>query len=163
MLRRLPVLAILLAFGSPAWAETLSCPDMSQAVQAGSCPTKAELEYGFNGYCSDNARMMDKETICNDFELYRQLKDNSLWEAGEFHGYLSCNLKPDQIRGAKAVSVSVGRAPGTMQRVACTYDNGMVMATRTRSTCTSSGATSVECTAPAPRGAAPSDTRSPAQ
>jgi hypothetical protein len=144
MLRRLPVLAILLAFVPPAWAETLACPDMSQAVQAGSCPTKAELEYGFTGFCSDNARMMDKETICNDFELYRQRKDNSLWEAGEFHGYLSCDQKPDQIRSAKAVAVAIDRA-GTMQRVACTYDNGTVMATRTRKTCTPNGDTSVEC------------------
>lgn len=159
MLRRLPVLAILLAFAPPAWAETLSCPDMSQAVQAGSCPTKAELEYGFTGYCSDNARMMDKETICNDFELYRQIKDHSLWEAGEFHGYLSCSLNPDQIRGAKAVAVVVGRTAGTMQRVACTYDNGTVMATRTRNTCTPSGTASVECEA----SAAPSATRGPAR
>ena len=146
MLRRLSVLAILLTFGPPAWAETLSCPDMSQAVQTGSCPTKAELEYGFTGFCSDNARMMDKDTICNDFEKYRELKDNARWETGEFHGYLSCALKPEQIRSAKAVSVAVGRA-GTIQRVACTYDNDTVMAARTRTVCTPNGATSVECPA----------------
>lgn len=156
MLRRVPVLAILLTFALPAWAETLSCPDMSQAVQAGSCPTKAELEYGFTGYCSDNARMMDKETICNDFELYRQLKDNSLWEVGEFQGYLSCDLKPEQIRAAKAVAVSVGRGTGSNQRVACTYDNGMIMAIRTRKACTSNGDASVSCEAStAPRSPAP--------
>lgn len=146
MLRRLSVLAILLTVSLPAGAETLSCPDMSQAVQAGSCPTKAELEYGFTGFCSDNARMMDKESICNDFEKYRALKDNALWEAGEFHGYLPCGLKPEQIRSAKAVSVAVGRA-GTVQRVACTYDNETVMAIRTRAACTPNGATSVECPA----------------
>lgn len=145
MLRRLPVLAILLTFGLPAWAETLSCPDMSQAVQAGSCPTPVELQHGFTGYCSDNARMMDKDTVCTDFELYRQLKNHSLWEAGEFHGYLSCDLKPDQIRAAKPSAISVGRTTGTMQRLACTYDNGAVMATRTRKTCTPSGDTSMVC------------------
>jgi len=146
MLRRLSVLAILLAVSLPASAETLSCPELSQAVQAGSCPTKEELEYGFTGFCSDNARMMDKETICRDFEKYRALKDNSLWEAGDFHGYLSCALTPEQIRGSKAVSVAVGRA-GTIQRVACTYDNGVVMAVRTRAVCTPNGNTSVECPA----------------
>ena len=147
MLRRLPLAAILLAVSLPASAGTLSCPDLTQAVQAGSCPTKEELEYGFTGFCSDNARMMDKESICNDFEKYRALKDNSLWETGEFHGYLSCALKPEQIRSAKPVSVTVGRA-GTIHRVACTYDNDTVMATRTRAACTPNGPTSVECPAP---------------
>jgi len=145
MLRRLPILAILLTVALPAGAETLACPDMSQAVQAGSCPTKAELEYGFTGYCSADARMMDKETVCTDFELYRQVKDNSLWEAGEFQGYQSCSLTPEQIRAAKPVSVDVGRAMGTVQRIACTYDNGQVMAVRTRKTCTRAGDTSVSC------------------
>lgn len=147
MLRRLSVFAILLTVSLPAAAEILSCPDMSTAVQAGSCPTKAELDYGFTGFCSDNARMMDKETICNDFEKYRALKDNSLWEAGAFQGYLSCALTPDRIRAAKPVSVAVGRA-GTVQRVACTYDNETVMAARTRAACTPNGPTSVECPAP---------------
>ncbi|PWC54730.1 hypothetical protein [Azospirillum sp. TSO22-1] len=146
MLRRLSVLAILLATSLPAGAETLACPDMSTAVQAGSCPTKAELEYGFDTYCAADARMMDKETVCKDFEVYRALKDTSLWEAGTFQGYLSCSLTPERIRTAKPVSVAVGRA-GTVQRVACTYDNETVMAARTRAACTPNGPASVDCPA----------------
>lgn len=147
--RRLSTFAASLAFGlmffGPASAETLSCPDLSQAIQVGTCPTEAELEYSFTGYCSDNSRMMDKDITCTDIALYRKIKDNSLWEAGEFHGYLSCEQSEAQIRAAKPVSIKVGKALGTMARVACTYDNGEVMAIRTRQTCKPSGPTSVTC------------------
>lgn len=145
MLRRLSAVVILLTFALPASAETLSCPAMTNAVQVGSCPTDAELEYSFTGYCSDNARMQDKDIVCTDIALYREIKDNSLWESGDFHGYLTCTKSEEQIRAAKPVKITVSKALGTMSRVACSYDNGTVMATRTRKTCSPSGETSVTC------------------
>ncbi|HAF56158.1 MAG TPA: hypothetical protein DCL01_13325, partial [Thauera sp.] len=46
-----------LLFATPARADTLSCPALSAAVQVAPCPTDAELQYTFMGFCGDNARL----------------------------------------------------------------------------------------------------------
>lgn len=122
-----------------AGAQTLACPDLAAAVQAGVCPTEEELRYTFTGYCSDNARMYERERTdspCANFENYRRLKNVVLWESadGEFHAYLSCDLSAAAIRSAKPARVAVGKS-GTLTRVECGYGEGIVFAHRTRAVC----------------------------
>jgi len=138
-MRRL-LTAALLPLGlsaAPAAADTLSCPDLSGAVQVAACPSEEELRYTFIGYCSDNARLYDRKVDgCDDFGKYRKSKYIALWESadGAFSGYPSCDLAPGAIRAAKPERISVERK-GTLTRLICDYGGGIRLVHRTRAVC----------------------------
>ncbi|AUM01535.1 hypothetical protein B4966_09340 [Rhodocyclaceae bacterium] len=118
-------------------AAPLTCPDRSIAVQVGACPTEAELQYTFNGYCSDNARLYDNDgEVCTTFEAYLARKNNALWESadGAFSGYLTCNRPVDALREATPVGMSV-RRQGTLNLVECVYSDGGRLTYRTKAQC----------------------------
>jgi hypothetical protein len=137
-------LTLLLLSGlsmNAAVAETVSCPDLAQAVQVGACPSEEELRYTYTGYCSDNARMYDaKDDVCSNFQNYRKLKNVVLWESGDgaFSGYLSCDLPASKVRSAAATKIAVARQ-GSITRVVCTYGEGMVFSYRTKQACRAEG------------------------
>lgn len=122
---------------SPAWAESVVCPDLANIVQVGTCPSEEELQFTFNGYCSDNARMFDKpeEQLCTDYALYRSLKSNVRYETtdGRFSGYVGCELKTPLARG-RANKVKLDKQ-GSVTRFACSYDNGASFTYRTKGKC----------------------------
>lgn len=131
------LLCLMLGWTGAAGAETLDCPDLAGAVQVGACPTEEELRYTFQGYCSDNARLYDRgDQVCTDYALYRALKNVSLWETpdGRFAGYVSCETGRAGLAGARARQVGVARQ-GSVTRVACSYDSGVVFAHRTKARC----------------------------
>jgi hypothetical protein len=131
------VLLFALARGGTA-ATPLPCPDLSAAVQVGTCPTEEELKYTFTGYCSDNARMYDKDqdNECSNYQRYRRLKNVVLWESadGSFHGYLSCDLPASAIKGAKPGRIAVSRQ-GRLTRLVCSYPDGILFVHRTKGEC----------------------------
>lgn len=124
-----------------AGADTLSCPNLATAVQAGACPSEEELKYTYVGYCSDNARMYETDDTCSDYQRYRRLKNIALWEAGRgaFQGYLSCELPAATIKAAGAVKISVSRQDG-ITRVTCTYPQGITFTHRAKGNCAVDGA-----------------------
>ncbi|MDO8605261.1 MAG: hypothetical protein Q7R40_01875 [Phaeospirillum sp.] len=129
----------LCVLSAPAFAGDVACPDMAAAVQVGACPTEEELNWGYTGYCGDNARLYDKEgDTCVNPENYRKLKDVSLWEAGEFQGYLHCSLAPEAHKASKPAGIAIRKA-GKITRVTCSYDGGQEMTLRTRAECTQTG------------------------
>jgi hypothetical protein len=136
-----------LALTAPAVAETVTCPDLSVAVQVGTCPSEEELQFTFGGYCSDNARMYNwqEEQVCTDYKLYRRLKNVALWEVpgGQFQGYVSCDLPADKLKPSQATSIAVARK-GKLTRVVCTYPGEVVFAYRTKGQCRVEG--SGDCT-----------------
>ena len=138
MPRRL-VLALLFVV-SPAAAEDVACPDLAQAVQVGDCPSEAQLKYSYAGYCSDDARMYDKDggNTYVTLDAFKKLKNHALWEAGEFQGYLNCGRGQQETRALKLVRLSVAPA-GTLTRVVCGYEGGAMMVLRTRRACTQDG------------------------
>lgn len=122
---------------SPAWAESMSCPDLADAVQVAACPTDAELRYTFLGYCSDNARLYGADVItCASFENYREVKNIALWESadGRFSGYLSCNETPAAIHASTAKRMHATSKNG-LTRLICDYDNDHRLTYRTRAAC----------------------------
>lgn len=124
-----------------AFAETISCPDLAQAVQVGACPSEEELRYTYTGYCSDNARMYDmKDDVCSSFANYRKLKNVVLWESGDgaFSGYLSCDLQASTVKAAPVATLAVARK-GNMTRVVCTYGDGVTLSHRTKQSCRAEG------------------------
>lgn len=128
--------ALLLAAGA-AGAETVACPDLATAVQVNACPTEEELQYTFKGYCGDNARMYDRgEQLCVDYARYRRAKNVSLWETrdGRFNGYVSCESDASPPAVARAVGMRVD-TQGSVTRIACRYDNGVVFTHRTKARC----------------------------
>lgn len=135
---RLAVLALLFgATVTAAMADTLSCPDLSAAVQVGACPSEEELRYTFTGYCSDNARMYDKGADnCSDYQVYRRVKNVALWESadGAFHAYLSCDLPAAAVKEAKASGIAVARQ-GRLTRLVCSYREGITFTHRTKAQC----------------------------
>ncbi len=140
--RSLIALLIAALAATPAFAETLACPDLSGARQVAACPTEAELRYTFVGYCSDSARMYDgKADACADFATYRKVKNIALWESadGAFDAYPSCELAPEAIRAAKPVRIAVERK-GAIAQVACDYGYGIRFTHRTRAACHVEGA-----------------------
>ncbi len=138
MIRRLA--AILCLIAGPVLAGDVNCPDRSTVIQVGNCPTEDELKIGFNGYCSDNARMYDKDNgdTCVTYDNYKKLKDIALWEAGEFQGYLHCSRSAEAHKAAKLFGVKVLRT-GKLTRVVCAYDDGEEMTLRTRAECSAEG------------------------
>jgi hypothetical protein len=121
-------------------AGTVSCPDLSSAVQIATCPSEAELKYTFTGYCADAARLYDEDPACADERLYRQKKNVALWESRDasFQGYVSCDLAPASVRDASAARIAVTRV-GSITRIACIYRDGIVFTQRTRAACKVAG------------------------
>lgn len=132
----------------PALAAPMACPDLAQAIQVAPCPSEADLRYTYNGYCSDNARIYDREAdgvTCTSFEHYRKLKNIALWESkdGEFHAYLSCDRSPETVKSARPQQVMVSRK-GKMTRLQCDYGNELVFTHRTHAECRVTG--DAQCT-----------------
>ncbi|WP_173981698.1 hypothetical protein [Magnetospirillum sp. SS-4] len=142
MIRRLAAILCVATF--PAMAGEVACPDLATAVQVGDCPTEKELMTGFNGYCSDNARIYDKGDgdTCHSLDNYKKLKDTALWEAGDFQGYLHCATPAETRKNSKLFGIKVLRTT-KITRVICTYDNGEEMTLRTRAECTVQGKTAM--------------------
>ena len=141
--------AVLLA--SPAQAETVSCPALSAAVQVAACPTDAELQYTFMGFCGDNARLYGRDALtCASFENYKEANYSAMWESanGAFSGYLSCNVDAASVHAAKAVKMSVEKK-SSLTRLICDYQNDHRMVMRTKASCTVEAAdcSSGECRA----------------
>ncbi len=140
----LPALLLLPLLVAGARAETVTCPDLAQAAQVGTCPSEEELKYTFDGYCSDNARIYNwqEEQVCTDYALYRRLKNVVLWEAGnggDFQAYLSCDLPQQRINAAKPASIAVA-IKGKLTRVVCNYGEGITFVYRTKARCQIDGA-----------------------
>jgi len=141
-------LALLLALSFPALqlpaaAAEIACPNLADVVQVGQCPTEDELRFTYNGYCSDNARIYGKGAeLCTDYQLYRREKNTALWETpdGRFHAYVSCDLKPDDVKKTVAQAMKVSTARKITQ-LACTYGNGIHFAYHSRETCRVTNAT----------------------
>ncbi len=134
---RLVALVLLIAPAmSPAWAATLSCPDLATAVPVGSCPGEEELRYTYTGYCSDPARLYETDSACASYEQYRRLKNIALWEAGDggFQAYLSCDLPSATIRAARASKIAVSTR-GKMTRLVCSYQDGIIFTHRKKGNC----------------------------
>ena len=135
----LVVVALLFVPTASTVAAERACPDLTTAVQVGSCPTEKELKFTFTGYCSDNRRMYDqgKDTdICVSFENYRRAKNTALWESGDgaFDAYLSCDLPKDTIKAARATGISV-KQQEKLTKVVCTYDGDIAFVHRTKARC----------------------------
>ncbi|KIM00248.1 Benzoate 1 2-dioxygenase [Paramagnetospirillum magnetotacticum MS-1] len=141
MIRRLAFALCLIAL--PVTGAEVICPDLSTAQQVGNCASEQELKFSFTGYCSDNQRLYDKEDgSCLSLEHYKKIKDVSLWEAGEFQGYLHCSLPAETIRASKLHHMGAVRI-GPMTRVVCSYDNGLDLTYRTKAPCTVEGSRAV--------------------
>jgi hypothetical protein len=120
-----------------AMADVVSCPDLSVAVQVASCPTEEDLKFTFNGYCSDNKRMYEKDTdVCTDYQRYKALKNVALWESGDgaFQAYVSCDLPVPAVKAAKISSIAISRNKG-ISRLVCEYREGVVFTNRVRAEC----------------------------
>jgi len=146
-------LTLLAALTGPALAETVRCPDLATAVQAGTCPAEEDLRYTYHAYCSDDARMYrgDNE-LCADYRRYRKAKNVVLWESadGAFQGYVSCDVPAATLRQARAATMTVGMQ-GKITRLACSYGEGVVFSYRSRGECKvqagdcAAGACAAEC------------------
>jgi hypothetical protein len=118
-------------------AGTVSCPDLSAAVQVAACPTDEDLKFTFNGYCSDNKRMYEKDTdVCTDYQRYLKLKNVALWESGDgvFQAYVSCDLPAAKVKTANASGIAASRKGG-ITRLVCTYGDDLVFTNRTKAEC----------------------------
>lgn len=138
-----PVSALVLAMLLSTTATTslaatsVACPELTPAVQAGTCPTEEELLFTFNGYCSDNARIYGKGAeVCTSYASYRKLKNIVLWEipATDFQAYVSCDLPGENFKGRKASAIAVSKQ-GKMTRLACSYGEGVTFTYRTHAEC----------------------------
>ena len=135
----------LLAAATNVLASTVACPDMATVKRAGSCPTEEELQFTFNGYCSDDSRMYGKGTeVCADYQAYRKMKNVVLWESrdGEFQGYVSCELPEAQLKALKPTGVVADRertgtrgSERSINRMLCSYGEGIVFSRRSRDEC----------------------------
>jgi hypothetical protein len=140
---KIPASALVLAmlFGanptSSVAATTLTCPELTRAVEAGTCPTEEELAFTFNGYCSDNARIYGKGAeVCTSYASYRQLKNIVLWEipGTDFQAYVSCDLPGKDFKERKATAINVSKQ-GKMTRLACSYGEGVTFTLRSHAEC----------------------------
>ena len=139
MPRRLALVFALSLLSLPALSAEVACPDLSAVQQVGNCGTESELKIGYAGYCSDNRRMYDKEDqICLSLDNYRKAKDVSLWETGDFQGYVHCSLPVETVRASRFKQMGVLRV-GSMTRVVCSYENGLDFTYRTKAICTAQG------------------------
>ena len=135
---RMLAAAFLLATAPVAvLAANVSCPILTAAQQAGTCPTEEDLLFTFNGYCSDNARIYGKGAeVCTDYQLYRKMKNIVLWEVPKtgFEGYVSCDIPAGKLKTLKPVTISASKQ-GKMSRLACGYEEGVTFTYRTREEC----------------------------
>jgi hypothetical protein len=118
-------------------AATVSCPDLSQAVQVASCPAEEELKHTYTGFCSDDTKAYKGETdVCKDYQLYRKLKNVALWESGDgvFSAYVSCDMAPAAVKAAKLATIRVARQ-GRINQLVCGYGDGLSFTHRTRGEC----------------------------
>ena len=121
-----------------AFAAQHACPDLAVAKQVNACPTEEELKHTYSGFCSDDKKVYGGETDnCMRYADYRAMKNNALWESadGAFSGYLSCNVKPEQIRAAKALRMGVESKNG-LTRLICDYEGDHRLVYRSREKCT---------------------------
>lgn len=131
------LLAAGIVFPALASAGEVSCPDLAKAVQVAPCPSEEELQYTFNGFCSDNSRLYAKDMdTCVSYQNYRKVKNIALWEAagGEFQAYLSCDLASATIQAARARGITTSKV-ARLTRVACDYGEGIVFVHRTHAAC----------------------------
>lgn len=132
------LVAVVLMFGAAtAFAAPVSCPDPGSAVRAGTCPSEEELQFTFNGYCSDNARIYGKGAeVCASYQAYRALKNVVLWESGDgtFQAYVSCDLPEARLRALRPTGISANREKG-IDRLSCSYGEGVVFTRRNHETC----------------------------
>lgn len=143
----------LCGMAAPVLAETVSCPDLSQARQVGACPSEEELKYTFTGYCSDDNKAYRGETdVCTDYQAYRSLKNVALWESadGLFSAYLSCG--PTGAKLPQRGTFTLRALPqGKLTRLVCNYAEGIAFTHRTRAQCrvdvASCSATATDCKA----------------
>jgi len=131
--------AILLASPSlAATASSLSCPDLTSAVQVNACPSEEELQYTYTGYCSDNTKAYANETdSCVRYADYRKMKNVARWESadGVFDGYVSCDLPAAKFKTLKASGMKVLRQ-GKLNKLVCSYPNEISLTYRTKGACT---------------------------
>jgi hypothetical protein len=136
LLAVLPLVAACWAV--PALAgQTLACPDLATLFQVNACPSEEELQYTYTGYCSDNAMAYGNKTDpCVRFADYRKLKNLALWESkdGRFDGYVSCDLPAAQWQALKPTGIELA-SQGRVNRLICSYPQGIKMTYRTRETC----------------------------
>lgn len=122
---------------SSTFASTLTCPELTTAVQVGVCPTEEQLKYTFVGFCSDDAKAYKGETdVCTDFQQYRKLKNTVLWESadGVFDAYVSCDLPKDVLQRSAVSGVKLAKQ-GRVTQLVCSYPNGVNFIHRTRAQC----------------------------
>ncbi len=136
--------AITLATFSQVWAAgPIPCPDISEAIQIGACPTEEELQVMFkNGCGAERAPGAKNPELCDSYAEFKRRKNTALWESadGEFMGYLSCTIPASKIRSARPVSVAISHKDG-LNTVSCIYQGGIKFALRTRSVCRIPGVT----------------------
>lgn len=131
---------LVLALGTtvPAvLAAPVDCPDLNHAVRAGICPTEEELLFTFNGYCSDNERIYGKGAeVCTSYQAYRRMKNIVLWESkdGDFQAYVSCDMPEDRLKAMQPKGISASKVKG-INRLTCTYEDGVVFTRRTHDAC----------------------------
>jgi hypothetical protein len=139
MNKYLALLSLLIGLNTAVLAETVTCPDLSMAVQIGTCPSEEELQFTFTGYCSDNARIyqMPEDHVCTDFGIYKSLKNFALWETrdGRFSGYVSCEPGHSGIAAdARPISIKLDKQ-GSVTRLFCRYNTSQVFTYRTKGKC----------------------------
>jgi len=125
-------------FASAAHAETLSCPALDKAVQVAACPSDAELQYTFLGFCGDNARLYGRDVLtCASFENYKAVKNTAYFVLlTVIPGTdLNCNLDTALLRGSRALKMRVEKKNG-LTRLICDYENDQRMVMRSKGTCT---------------------------
>lgn len=137
MNKHFAVLALSLAAALPALADTFACPDLSKAVQVATCPSEEELQYTYNGFCSDDRRLYAKDyDTCANYQNYRKEKNVALWESadGAFQAYLSCDLPAGTLKNRKPATISVSKQ-GKLTRVACSYGEKIIFTHRSKAQC----------------------------
>ena len=138
MTRRFSLLAAIgAAISLSAAAADLSCPDLATLVQVNACPSEEELQYTYTGYCSDNTMAYGNKTDpCVRYADYRKLKNLALWESkdGRFDGYVSCDLPVAGWQALKPTGIALA-SQGRINRLVCSYPQGINLTYRTRETC----------------------------
>ncbi len=136
-LRQLIPALFLACLSLSAAAVQTGCPDLSAARQVNACPTEDELKHTYSGFCSDDKKVYGGETEnCIRYQDYRAMKNTALWESadGAFDGYVSCDLPKAKVQAMKASSMKIEKQ-GSLNKVVCSYPNGIRFTLRTKETC----------------------------
>ncbi len=138
---RLIVFCLFAVFAvQPARAESVyTCPDISNSVKVGECPSEDDLLRMFSSTCGSRDTRKENphaKRFCKNYSMFKKVKNTSLWESGdgEYMGYLSCDSTESKIKASRLVKISVARKR-VIDRVICTYEGGFELARRTRETC----------------------------